>query len=91
MTVINLEDNLMGFDRYNGGWVKTITGIDKDYQNGYSLNGDFVANKRVKNVDLKEKAKDINESLKGRGGGSKTMISGSVKASKDEIIKYFAD
>lgn len=54
MTVINLEETLMGFDRYNGGWVKTITALDKDYQNGYSLQGDFVANKRVKNVDLKE-------------------------------------
>ena len=54
MTIINLEENLVGFNRYNGGWVKTITGLDKDYQNGYSLNGEFVANKRVKNVDLKE-------------------------------------
>lgn len=52
--IINLEENLMGFDRYNGGWVKTITGLDKDYNNGYSLNGEFVANKRVKNVNLEK-------------------------------------
>lgn len=50
--IINLEQNLEGFDRYNGGWVKTITKLDKDYNNGYSLNGEFIANKRVKNVNL---------------------------------------
>ena len=52
--IINLAEQLMGFNRYNGGWVKTITGIDKDYSNGYSLNGEFVANKRVTNVNLEE-------------------------------------
>lgn len=29
-------------DRYNGGWVKRITGVDKTKSNGYSLLGDFV-------------------------------------------------
>jgi len=28
--------------RYNGGWTKVITGIDKTKTNGYSLLGDFV-------------------------------------------------
>ena len=29
------------FSRYNGGWVKRITGIDKSLTSGYSLLGDF--------------------------------------------------
>jgi hypothetical protein len=28
--------------RYNGGWLKTVTGIDKTQTNGYSLIGKFV-------------------------------------------------
>lgn len=31
-------------DRYNGGWAKKITGIDRTKSNGYSLIGDFVDN-----------------------------------------------
>jgi beta-glucanase (GH16 family) len=30
--------------RYNGGWVKSITGINKAKSNGYSLQGDFLSN-----------------------------------------------
>lgn len=30
------------YSRYNGGWVKKITGLDKSKNNGYSLLGDFV-------------------------------------------------
>lgn len=28
--------------RYNGGWLKRVTGLDKTQKNGYSLEGDFV-------------------------------------------------
>lgn len=28
--------------RYNGGWVKTVTGMDKTKTNGYSIEGSFV-------------------------------------------------
>ena len=52
--IINLAEQLVGFDRYNGGWVKTIERIYKDYNNGYSLVGEFIANKQVKNVNLEE-------------------------------------
>ncbi len=38
-----------------------------------------------KTVDLKSKAKEINEALNGRGGGSKEMIQGSFSASEKEI------
>lgn len=31
-------------DRYNGGWAKEITGINKKKSNGYSLIGDFLDN-----------------------------------------------
>lgn len=29
-------------DRYNGGWTKTVTALDKSKDNGYSLIGNFV-------------------------------------------------
>ena len=41
-------------------------------------------------VDLRAAAKEINASLSGRGGGSKEMIQGSVKASEEAIRGYFA-
>ena len=40
-----------------------------------------------KDHDLKEKAPDLNRSLKGRGGGSKEMIQGSFFSPYDEICK----
>ena len=40
-------------------------------------------------VDLKEKSKEINSALCGRGGGSKEMICGSVSATRDAIEEYF--
>jgi len=30
------------YTRYNGGWAKTVTGLDKTRTNGYSLMGEFV-------------------------------------------------
>ncbi|MBQ3151356.1 MAG: hypothetical protein IJB86_08960 [Clostridia bacterium] len=44
-----------------------------------------------KTVDLRKCSKDINSALNGRGGGQSAMIQGSVKASKEEIEKFFAD
>ncbi len=41
-----------------------------------------------KNINLKEKAKEIGEVLHGRGGGSSEMICGSVGASRTEIENY---
>jgi len=29
------------FERYNGGWTKTVVGLDKKITNGYSILGDF--------------------------------------------------
>jgi hypothetical protein len=34
------------FERYNGGWTKTVEGIDKGYTNGYSIIGEFTEGKR---------------------------------------------
>jgi len=28
--------------RYNGGWTKSVTGLDKSVANGYSIKGDFM-------------------------------------------------
>jgi alanyl-tRNA synthetase len=40
--------------------------------------------------DLRKRAKEINEALKGRGGGSAVMLQGSAEASRAEIEDYFA-
>lgn len=40
--------------RYNGGWAKEITGLDKTKTNGYSLQGDFVAGRKVKTYRVTE-------------------------------------
>ena len=40
-------------------------------------------------IDLKEKSKEINAALSGRGGGSREMICGSVSAAKEVIEEYF--
>ncbi len=39
--------------RYAGGWLKTVTGLDKSVLNGYSLVGEF-----VKSGDFKEEYSD---------------------------------
>ena len=51
--IININEALPGFDRYNGGWIKTITAINKKKQNGYSLIGEFLPNNQG-NIDLQE-------------------------------------
>jgi hypothetical protein len=37
------------FTRYNGGWIKQITGIDESKTNGYSLLGEFTPGRLVWN------------------------------------------
>lgn len=51
--------------------------------NGYSY---IVASETI---NLREKSKEINTALNGRGGGQPTMIQGSFKATKEEIIAFF--
>jgi len=34
-------------DRYNDGWAKKITGLDRTKSNGYSILGDFVQNSKT--------------------------------------------
>lgn len=36
-----LFDPAEWFERYNGGWTKIVTGLDKSVTNGYSILGDF--------------------------------------------------
>jgi len=36
-------------ERYNGGWTKRVTGLDKSKTNGYSLLGEFVKGATKKN------------------------------------------
>lgn len=54
-----------------------------DDDNGYM----YVMSSR--NVLLRDKVKEINSVLRGKGGGSNEMIQGSVSATKGEILKYF--
>jgi alanyl-tRNA synthetase len=54
-----------------------------DGQNGYT----YIMGSA--SVDLRAMSKEINTALSGRGGGSKEMIQGSVKADKEAIEAYF--
>lgn len=38
---VKLKDQIPDYTRYNGGWVKAVTGIDKRQKGGYSLEGGF--------------------------------------------------
>lgn len=38
---LNIQEKI-GSSRYNGGWTKTVDGLDKSRSNGYSIIGDFV-------------------------------------------------
>lgn len=42
-----------------------------------------------KTFNLREKAKEINEAIEGRGGGRPEMISGTAKAPKQKVYNYF--
>ena len=60
-------------------------GFSGDDENGYTY---VIASK---NVALRGKSKEINTALNGKGGGSDEMIQGSVKATREEIEKYFCE
>lgn len=44
--LIDLEDEILkkidNTTRYNGGWVKSVTGLDQTKTNGYSIIGEFL-------------------------------------------------
>lgn len=63
-----------------GGIVGVFAGDDAS---GYR----FILGSR--NVDLKAKSKEITSALCGRGGGSSSMIQGSVSANQKQILAYF--
>lgn len=65
-----------------GGIVGVFCGDDG---NGYS----YIIGSE--NVDLRASAKEINEALSGRGGGSPKMISGRACAASTEIEKFFSE
>lgn len=62
--IINIDTELQGFSRYNGGWIKSITGLDKNYKNGFSLVGDFLPVSSG-NIDLEENVLYIDCSIDG--------------------------
>ena len=63
-----------------GGICAVFTGTDKT---GYR----YVMGSKT--VDLRAKAKEINQALGGKGGGQPTMIQGSVTADRAAILAYF--
>ena len=38
-----IEQDVSGGCFYNGGWVKTVTAVDKSKSNGYAFEGEFVS------------------------------------------------
>ena len=60
-------------------------GFSGDDEKGYTY---VIASQ---SVALRAKSKEINTSLNGKGGGSDEMIQGSVKATREEIEKYFSE
>lgn len=63
-----------------GGICAAFTGKDGDYK--------YIIGSR--SVDLRSSAREINDAISGRGGGSSTMIQGTSKASRAEIEQYFS-
>ena len=63
-----------------GGICAVFTGSDKG---GYR----YVMGSKT--VDLRAKAKEINQALGGKGGGQPTMIQGSVTTDRAAILAYF--
>ncbi len=63
-----------------GGICGVFCGNDED---GYKY---IIMSRKI---DLKPLAKDINTALNGRGGGSSEMLTGSCKAKREVIEKYF--
>jgi alanyl-tRNA synthetase len=56
-----------------------LSGVDGDYK--YVISS--------KSIDLRERIKDINKSLLGKGGGKSNMVQGSFSANISEIKAYF--
>ena len=48
--IIDLKEKLE-VTRYNGGWTKTVVGLDKSKQNGYSLIGEFLPKQTTLNLE----------------------------------------
>lgn len=38
-----ISEHIEKFSRYNGGWVKEVTGLDKSTMNGFSIEGSFIS------------------------------------------------
>ena len=41
----DVVEQLKNYSRYNGGWVKSVTGLNKEHANGFSLVGEFCSKK----------------------------------------------
>ena len=65
-----------------GGICAAISGDD---ETGYSY---VLASG---NIDLRAKAKEINEALNGRGGGRPEMITGTFKTTREKIEEFFSN
>lgn len=46
----SIVETLKKYSRYNGGWVKSVTGLHKAHANGFSLVGEFCEKKTAWNM-----------------------------------------
>jgi len=76
-------DELIAFSNESAGKTEGIlvllSGNDGNYK--YVMSSEC--------VDLREKIKDINKNLLGRGGGKPNMVQGSFSCDYEAIVKYF--
>ncbi len=90
------EGNLVFFAPLDGASLRTLVNAALPKCGGICAafsgeDGAYSFCMASKSVDLRAKAKEIGEALRGRGGGSPEMINGSCSATRQEIETYFQD
>ena len=73
--------------RYANSAVKLCEGIFGIFGGNDEVGYKYILSSEK--IDLKARAREINQALTGNGGGTATMIQGSVRATRAEIEKYF--
>ena len=83
------KDSFSKIPYYNGGWVKKVEGINKKYQNGYSIEGAFLEKEGMFYYD---KGLYLICSIGGsRGHQTKHYYLVKLEKEKPELIKHIID
>lgn len=85
--VFNDDGDMISMRQFANQAVKKCVGICAVFCGDDSSGYRYVIMSRK--VDLKTLSKDINTAVEGRGGGSSEMLTGSCKAKREVIEKYF--